>query len=58
MRASRPRTASSGLMPWGLKLTMRVRTSPGCSSATAMPRGRRSIARDRPAMFSATFDIR
>ena len=45
-------------MPWGLKLIIRVRTRPGCSIATAMPRGRRSIASDLPAMFSATFDMR
>lgn len=58
IRASSPRTDSSGLIPWGLKPIMRVLTSPGCRIATAMPRGRRSIDSDFPAIDSATFDIR
>ena len=58
MRSSSPRTASAGLMPCGLKLTMRVRTNPGCRIATAMPRDCKSMASDLPAMFRATFDMR
>ena len=49
--ARRPVAACSGGMPE--KPTMRVATMPGCRIATAMPRGFRSTARERPAMFRA-----
>src|SRR5690554_807855 len=52
-----PRADSSGVIR-PPKFTIRVFTKPGCSCATAIPLGFKSIARDLPKAFNAALDAR